>query len=90
MRTIACKLGKHDFGKWTMNVSACAIDEYCEEGVDNPLPSPTCNWGFARLPVLGSTNLYPTSDTKSIQPADTNVFPFSGGEKGRPQIRLCT
>ena len=69
MRTIACKLGKHDFGKWTMNVSACAIDGYCKEVVDNPppTPSPTRNWEFARLSVLGSTNLYPISDTKSIQ-----------------------
>jgi len=66
MRTIACKLGKYDFGKWTMNVSACAIDEYCEEGVEN-LPLPHLQLGVCQTPVLGSTNLYPISDTKSIQ-----------------------
>ena len=67
MRTIACKLGKHDFGKWTMNVSACAIDEYCEEGVDNPPALPHPQLGVCQTPVLGSKNLCPISDTKSIQ-----------------------
>ena len=51
MRTIACKLGKHDFGKWTMNVSAWAIDEYCEEGVDNPpLPLSHPQLGVCQTP----------------------------------------
>ena len=67
MRTIACKLGKHDVGKWTMNVSACAIDEYCEEGVDNPPPPPPPATGGLPDPGSRKYKLYPISDTKYVQ-----------------------
>ena len=75
MRTIAGKLGKYDFGKWTMNVSACAIDEYCEEGVENvPLPHPQL--GVCQTPVLGSTNLTLFLIQNPFRPEGFKTKPF--------------